>query len=137
VEGAATAGACASSTVPFLARLAGTYGESASTRPVITSVRVDSAAPAARRQDRENQRLGMGGGAGGNRLLCDAERNKIFRYAVLGPFLSVPLRTMSEMTKGGPMEGDEEELTEPGLAHDTGRLCWGMWVCDCARCRAL
>src|SRR5260370_7548573 len=41
------------------------------------------------------------------------------------------------MTKGGPMEGDEEELTELGLAHDTGRLCWGMWVCDCARCRAL
>jgi cytochrome b len=35
------------------------------------------------------------------------------------------------------MEGEDEELTELGLAHDTGRLCWGMWVCDCARCRAL
>src|SRR5260370_38874152 len=41
------------------------------------------------------------------------------------------------MTKGGPMEGDEEELTELGLAHDTGRLCWRMWVWDCERCRAL
>ena len=35
------------------------------------------------------------------------------------------------------MEDGEEGLTELGLAHETGRLCWGMWVCDCARCRAL
>lgn len=27
------------------------------------------------------------------------------------------------------------EWAEMGLAHDTGRLSWGMWVCDCARCR--
>jgi hypothetical protein len=34
-------------------------------------------------------------------------------------------------------ESNEEELHDYGLAHETGRLCWGMWVCDCARCRAI
>jgi cytochrome b len=32
---------------------------------------------------------------------------------------------------------DTEERPDHGLAHDTGRLCWGMWVCDCAHCRAI
>jgi hypothetical protein len=32
---------------------------------------------------------------------------------------------------------DSEELPDHGVAHDTGRLYWGMWVCDCARCRAI
>jgi len=35
------------------------------------------------------------------------------------------------------MESNEKELPDYGLAHETGRLCWGMWVCDCARCRAI
>jgi hypothetical protein len=24
-----------------------------------------------------------------------------------------------------------------GVAHDTGVLTWGMWLCDCRRCREL
>ena len=35
------------------------------------------------------------------------------------------------------MDSEEEEWRDHGIAHDTGRLCWGMWVCDCERCRAL
>ena len=34
-------------------------------------------------------------------------------------------------------DNEEEEWRDHGLAHDTGRLCWGMWVCDCAHCRAI
>ncbi|HYR62580.1 MAG TPA: hypothetical protein VET24_08125 [Actinomycetota bacterium] len=33
------------------------------------------------------------------------------------------------------MDTDKDASPEIGVAHDTGRLCWGMWVCDCAICR--
>jgi hypothetical protein len=33
------------------------------------------------------------------------------------------------------VEADDEELTEIGVAHESGSLAWGTWVCDCAVCR--
>jgi hypothetical protein len=33
------------------------------------------------------------------------------------------------------VDADEEEWPEMGIAHESGTLVWGMWVCDCAVCR--
>ena len=35
------------------------------------------------------------------------------------------------------MVDEEKEWPDHGLAHETGRLYWGMWVCDCAHCRII
>lgn len=37
----------------------------------------------------------------------------------------------------GPAGGVMDELPEIGLAHETGVLAWGMWLCDCLVCRDL
>lgn len=33
------------------------------------------------------------------------------------------------------MDNDGDVAPEMGVAHETGSLTWGTWVCDCAVCR--
>jgi hypothetical protein len=35
------------------------------------------------------------------------------------------------------LESEDEQQPTVGLAHDSGSLVWGMWLCDCPVCRDL